>query len=50
MAIYARACFQSKNEISDKLMRTDFNVISPHNVDNTLLRMENCKFANTFEL
>lgn len=50
MAIYTRACFQNKNEISDKLMRTDFNAISPRNVDSTLLRMENCRFANTSKL
>lgn len=31
MPIYARIYFQSKNEISDKLMRNDFNAISIRN-------------------
>lgn len=37
MAIYARACFQSKNEISDKLMRNDFNAISSVTPDGTVI-------------
>lgn len=52
MAIYARACFQSKNEISDKLMRNDFNAISSVTPDGTVLRIWKIadKFTNTYKL
>lgn len=51
MPIYAGTCFQSKNEISDKLMRNDFNVIS---IRNTRARSGGWniadRFANTSKL